>query len=437
MKELRKKSADAAVNQAIAKAYREQIELTWDRAEAMQPQCGFGRMAICCTDCLEGPCRVNPFAENGQTSICGRTQPELVANHFLRKAADGVAALAKLADQFGCDLDPSIWRSISLTADRMISCGKCFDDLAQSAVTVLTALAKSPASKRRTLAAGMGVLEEDKPNIVCHGHVPPAQAEALVKAAAAEANVVGICGNEKMLPVVTNYDSQETALLSGLVDLVVTGSQCVTPALIALAEKLSIPVTAAVTLSGEAGFEHSVAIARRSFQRRAGARASFATGKKQNDIGHDSVTLSRGMVYLGGCGNAANTQDASFIKSASWLIGKGFTVVTAGCAGTALAKAGMCDATSVINLGSCHDAGEFLELAARAKAGGVPVFGVLPELTHNKTLATAVGLASQEIPTWVNVGEMSLPAELLNGNLRGFAGLAQLPQVLAEVAAAK
>ena len=131
MKELRKKSADSAVNQAIVKAYREQIELAWDRAEALQPQCGFGRMAICCTDCLEGPCRVNPFSENGQKSICGRDQQALVANQFLRKTADGAAALANLAEQFGCDLDPSTWRSISLTADSMTACGKCFDDLGQ------------------------------------------------------------------------------------------------------------------------------------------------------------------------------------------------------------------------------------------------------------------------------------------------------------------
>jgi hydroxylamine reductase (hybrid-cluster protein) len=437
MKELRKKSADSAVNQVIVKAYREQIELVWDRTEALQPQCGFGRMAICCTDCLEGPCRVNPFAEDGQKAICGRDQQALVANYFLRKTADGAAALASLAEQFGCDLDPSTWRSISLTTDCMIPCGKRFDDLGRAVVTTLTAIANAQGSRRQALPAGMGVLEDGKPNIVCHGHVPPAKVEALVKAAGAEANVVSICGNEKTLPVVTNYDSQETALLTGLVDLLVVGSQCVTPALIALAEKLSVPVTAAATLGDEAGFEQAIAIARNCFHRRAGKAGSFAAGKKQSYIGYDEVAVSKGLVYLGGCGNVANTQDASFLKAASFLIEKGFAVVTAGCAGTALAKAGMCNATSVINLGSCHDAGEFLELARRAKAAGLPVFAVLPELTHNKTLATAVGCASQDIPTWVNLGEMSLPADLLGGNIRAFAGVAQLPQVLAEVVVGK
>jgi hydroxylamine reductase (hybrid-cluster protein) len=436
MKELRKKSADSAVNQAIVKAYREQIELTWDRAEALQPQCGFGRMAICCTDCLEGPCRVNPFAKNGQKSICGRDQQALVSNYFLRKTVDGAAALANLAEQFGCEFDPSTWRSISLTADSMIPCGKRFDELGQAIVTSLTAIANAPTNKRRTLAAGMGVLESGKPNIVCHGHVPPAKVEGLVKTAGAEANVVSICGSEKTLPVVTNYDSQETALLTGLVDLLVVGSQCVTPALIALAEKLSVPVTAATTLSDEADFEQAVVIARNGFQRRAGKRSNFEAGKKQSCTGYDEFAVSRGLVYLGGCGNVANTQDASFLKAASFLIEKGFTVVTAGCAGTALAKAGMCNATSVINLGSCHDAGEFFELARRAKAAGFPVFAILPELNHNKTLATAVGCASQDIPTWVNLGEMNLPTDLLGGNIHAFAA-AQLPQILTEVVVGK
>jgi hydroxylamine reductase (hybrid-cluster protein) len=436
MKELRKKSADPAVNQAIVKAYREQTELVWDRAEALQPQCGFGRMAICCTDCLEGPCRVSPFSENGEKSICGRDQQALVANYFLRKTADGAAALAILAAQFGCDLDPSIWRSISLTADNMTACGKCFDNLGRAVVTTLIAIAKAQGSRKRALAAGMGVLEDAKPNIVCHGHVPPAKVEALVKAAGAEANVVSICGNEKTLPVVTNYDSQETALLTGLVDLFVVGSQCVTPALIALAEKLSVPVTAASTLGDEAGFEQAVGIARERFHRRDGQAGSFAAGKQQSHVGYDKLAVSKGLVYLGGCGNVANTQDASFLKTASFLIEKGFTVVTAGCAGTALAKAGMCNATSTINLGSCHDAGEFLELAGRAKAAGLPVFAVLPELTHNKTLATAVAYASQDIPTWVNLGEMNLPTDLLGGNIHAFAA-AQLPRVLADVVAGK
>jgi hypothetical protein len=47
-----------------------------------------------------------------------------------------------------------------------------------------------------------------------------------------------------------------------------------------------------------------------------------------------------------------------------------------------------------------------------------------------------VAYASQDIPTWVNLGEMSLPTDLLGGNIRAFTA-AQLPQVLAEVVVGK
>ena len=434
MKELRKKSADSGVNQMIVKAHREQTDLAWDRAEALQPQCGFGRLAICCTECLEGPCRVNPFGEGEQKTVCGRSQQEILEKQLLRKSADGAAALASLAAQYGCQVDASAWRVIALNGDTMLACNSRLGEVGQTAAAILTSIAKAQPSKRQTTAAGMGVLEAGKANIVCHGHVPPAKVEALLKAAGSAANVVSICGSEKMLPVVTNYDSQETALLTGLVDVLVAGSQCVTPAMIALADKLSVTVRYASALTDDAGMKEAVAIAQKAFQRRSGKAAGVSAGKKDNCIGYDGAKASKGLVYLGGCGNLANTQDIGFVKAAAVLLDKGFTVVTGGCAGTALAKAGLCDAKSVMNLGSCHDAGAFLELARQVKAAGLPVFAVMPELTHNKTLATAVAYASQGITTWVNLGEMSLPGEVLDGNLRTFAGIKQLPQVLEAVA---
>jgi len=54
MKEVRKKSVDAATNAMLVAAYRAKTDVIWDRTDAMQPQCGFGRLSICCTDCHEG-----------------------------------------------------------------------------------------------------------------------------------------------------------------------------------------------------------------------------------------------------------------------------------------------------------------------------------------------------------------------------------------------
>jgi hydroxylamine reductase (hybrid-cluster protein) len=433
MKEVRKKSADATVNQMIAKAYCEQVSLPWDRAEALQPQCGFGRMAICCTDCLEGPCRTNPFAETAQYTICGREAKSLVTAQLLRKASDGATALAKLAAEYGCKADASPWPAIALTADSMIAYPEHFAKLGKATAAALGGIAAQSKSGRKPTAAGMGVLETTKPNIVCHGHVPPKVIAALAKAAAETANVVGICGSEKALPVATNYDSQEAAVLTGLVDLLVVGSQCVTPALLALAARLSVPVIPAATLGAQRELQEAVAAAQNSFKRREGKAASVQAAAKESYVGYDTISPAKGLAYLGGCGNVAQTQDAQIVRVASYLVDNGYTVITAGCAGTALAKAGMCDGKAVVNLGSCHDAGEFLALAAKAQAGGVPVFAVMLELTHNKTLATAVALAARGIPTLTDLGEIRETGDMLEGKLRPIGDLQKLPEVLAEL----
>jgi hydroxylamine reductase (hybrid-cluster protein) len=436
MKEVRKKSADAAVNQMIAKAHREGVALVWDRAEAMQPQCGFGRMAICCTDCLEGPCRVNPFAETALPAICGRDSKSLVAAHLLKKTADGATALMQLAAELGCQLEVGTWQAIAQSADSMVAPQARFQELGQAVAAVLTGIAAQAKPAKRTTPAGMGVLESAKPNIVCHGHVPQRVVEALVKATAGAANIVSICGSERSLPVATNYGSQETLLLTGLVDLLVLGSQCVTPAMTALAEKLSVPVISASVLNENTAVEQAGDCAEASFKRRAGKPVSVLPASKDNFTGHDPVA-GKGIVYLGGCGNIKHTQDAQMVRTASFLVESGYTVFTGGCAGTALAKAGMCDAKSVINLGSCHDAGDFLAVAAKAKSGSVPVFAVMIELTHNKTLATAVAYAGQGIPTFVDLGEISVVSEMFGGNLRPLADWKELPRMLAEKAAAR
>jgi hypothetical protein len=46
MKQVHKKSDDEAVNQLLVAAYRQRTDLAWDRAEAQQPQCGFGQLGI-------------------------------------------------------------------------------------------------------------------------------------------------------------------------------------------------------------------------------------------------------------------------------------------------------------------------------------------------------------------------------------------------------
>lgn len=475
MKEIRKKSGDGAVNQLIVKAYRSQTELAWDRADAMQPQCGFGRLGICCTDCYEGPCRVNPFAESEQFSICGRSRQDLTASFFLKNAAGGAAALVNLATDFGADFDKAVLQAVSYGGDVMVIPADCSSRYAQIGQTVVQALSAVSGIKERSRSAvtavNLGVLTAGSVNILLHGHVSP-KVTALLEAAAARqnypVNFVGLCGGEASgknpLPPVTNYDSQETVLLTEAVDLLIVGTQCVMPAMLSLAGRLGVPVISAADVADSTAADQGLLKAVAAFSRRAGKKPEIPEVTEKMTVGCyascEAILASlkrgytkgtvKGIVYLGGCGNITNTQDAALVKQAQQLSNEGYYIVTAGCAGIALAKAGMCqpgysatwqtilpvDAAPVLYVGACHDAGEFLLISQAAKEQGLPVFAVLPEITHSKMLATAIGFLTQGITTYAGIGEAaSFPEITLKGRLLPLSELRQLPQALAEIAA--
>jgi len=91
-KSFENKSLDPAVQQMITKAMEKGITTVWDRYEAMTPQCGYGDTGLCCRNCLQGPCRINPFGEEPKTGICGCTADVMVARWLDRAIAAGTAA---------------------------------------------------------------------------------------------------------------------------------------------------------------------------------------------------------------------------------------------------------------------------------------------------------------------------------------------------------
>lgn len=89
-----KKSIDPASAAMIEKARAESEETAWDRYEAMQPQCGFGTLGICCRICVMGPCRIDPLGEGPKRGICGATAEIIAARNLARMIAAGTAAHA-------------------------------------------------------------------------------------------------------------------------------------------------------------------------------------------------------------------------------------------------------------------------------------------------------------------------------------------------------
>lgn len=88
----KQRSSDKAAQEMIDRMAKAGQENAWDRLEQQEPQCGFGRLGICCRICTMGPCRIDPFGEGPQLGVCGANVDTIVARNFLRAVAAGVSA---------------------------------------------------------------------------------------------------------------------------------------------------------------------------------------------------------------------------------------------------------------------------------------------------------------------------------------------------------
>ena len=381
--------------------------------------------------------------------------------------------MVRLAAEFGGEVTSALWQAATASGDGMLASPERATEIGNATAAALESIAAVKGSvfgagEPVATTANLGALRSDRANIVLHGHVAPAVVKALATIEP-RLNVVALCGSEISGPLaiapLSNYDSQEAALLTGAVDLLVLGSQCVMPSTVAMAQRAGIAMLRSAELADAGAIERAVELATASCARRQGrseAPAHSVAVKAGYTAGNSGALLQafakahaagalRGLVYLGGCGNLAHTQDAGFVRTATHLIGQGYAVATAGCAGTALAKAGLCRPEAaagtplaamlpagtppLLHLGSCHDAGAFLGLARNAAALGLPVFALVQELTHNKVLATALAFGARGIPTLICVDEVEMPAGALAG-VTVVASLDQVPRAFSEMAAA-
>jgi len=92
MTQRKQRSVDPAAQQMIDLSCQTGMRTAWDRLEAQEPQCGFGRLGICCRHCTMGPCRIDPFGSGPQVGVCGATADTIVARGLLRALLSGAAA---------------------------------------------------------------------------------------------------------------------------------------------------------------------------------------------------------------------------------------------------------------------------------------------------------------------------------------------------------
>jgi carbon-monoxide dehydrogenase catalytic subunit len=315
--------------------------------------------------------------------------------------------------------------------------------------------------------ANMGNLREDQVNIVVHGHEPtlsemvvvavndPEMLEYAKSKGASGINLTGICctANETLMrqgvATIGNFLSQELAIATGAVDLMIVDIQCIMQALGPLTEQYH---TKLVTTSPKAHIEgvthvefdehHALELAKKIVKM---GIDNFPNRKQVHipkDIDHLVVGFSheyinyalggffrgsfrplndavvqgrlRGVAGVVGCNNARTCQDYSHDYIVRELIKNDVLVVMTGCGAIACAKYGLlspeaaqlagpglreiCEAVGippVLHMGSCVDNTRILTvLTQMASEGGlgddisdIPGVGFAPEWMSEKALS--------------------------------------------------
>lgn len=262
------------------------------------------------------------------------------------------------------------------------------------ATAVSDILFGSPKPIRSTV--NLGVLSEDKVNIIVHGHEPTLSDMLAVASmddeiiayakskGAAGINIAGICctANEILmrrgLPVAGNFLQQELAIVTGAVEMMIVDVQCVMPSLPEVVKcfhtKLVSTSEIARTFNAEQvdfevahGYEQACSLIREAadnFANRDKSRvriphesmelvAGFSNETIFNMLGgrfrstfrplNDAIIDGRirGVVGVVGCNNPKVSSDDSHVKLTRELIKNNILVLQTGCAAIGCAKAGL------------------------------------------------------------------------------------------------
>ena len=240
--------------------------------------------------------------------------------------------------------------------------------------------------------ANLGVLEEDKVNVITHGHVPilsekiveAAEDEEMIELAkskgAAGIVIAGMCctGNEITMrhgiPTAGNFLQQELAITTGAVDAMVVDYQCIMPSLVDVAncyhtkvittsEKAKIPGAEHIEFYPQQADEIAREIVKRAIENypaRVKDKIKIPSEKMDGIVGFSVEAIVKvlggslnplldaikkgtikGIAGIVGCNNPKVEQDKGLIEVAKELIANDILVVGTGCWSIAAMKAGL------------------------------------------------------------------------------------------------
>lgn len=336
----------------------------------------------------------------------------------------------------------------------------------------------------------LGMLKEDEVNVVIHGHEPTlseiiaelSDENELVEYAKSKGakgiNVVGICctANEVLMrqgvAPIGNFLSQEMAIMTGAVELMVVDIQCIMQSLgelvkkyhtklITSSPKAKIPGAIHMEfqeVNGTALAKEIIKMAIDNFQNRkhkvcipeisSELVAGFSHEYIRYMLGgrfresfrplNDAIIDGRiqGIVAIVGCNNARICQDKYHNYLAKEFIKRDYLVVSTGCGALSLAKCGImipeameeagpglrsiCEAVGIppiLHLGSCVDNSRILTIASEIVSEGglgedisdLPAAGIAPEWMSEKALSIGTYFAASGV--YVAFSGQPIPVE--------------------------
>ncbi len=299
------------------------------------------------------------------------------------------------------------------------------------------------------LEVNLGVLRKEASNILLYGHFSPILKQKIAEVAKKnKIGVMGVCTDPLIPPYcfapVTNYGSQDIPMMTGAVDLVVAGDQCVNPSLMEMAKEWDVTTFQTEILKrgqDPDGFaKQIVAQAEEAFDRRRKISREIPEIKESALMGFSTKNLDarriveaigeekiKGVAILAGCNNVKYTQDGEILSMARELLKRDVFCVSEGCASVSLGKYGLLnprnregacgkglskvfsslgeDLPPVIDLGSCENPGMTDFLLAMAKAGGklpkeFPIIACFPEANRSRAVARAVWTVAIGVSTY-------------------------------------
>ncbi len=327
----------------------------------------------------------------------------------------------------------------------------------------------------RKAKTNLGMLKEDEVNIVVHGHEPTlseiiaeyADNKELIEYAKSKGakgiNVVGICctANEVLMrqgiAPIGNFLSQEMAILTGSIEVMVVDIQCVMQALgeltkkyhtklITSSPKCKIPGAIHMEFEENNGVKLATEIIKMAIDNFKNRKKEVYIPQITSDLicgfSHEYIRYMlggkfresfrplndaiidgriQGVVGVVGCNNARITQDKYHNYLTRELIKRDYLVVTTGCGAISAAKCGLmepeameyageglrsiCETVGIppiLHLGSCVDNSRILTVVSEVVGEGglgedisdLPIAGIAPEWMSEKALSIGTYFAA-------------------------------------------